>query len=310
VALTTGVVAQSEQSSPVAPDPAGPAAVDFPRSLDAARELYASADYGKALETLNRLAGLDPSPQDRQSIDLYRTFCFVALGRTGEAEDAITAMLKRDPLYRPDESETPPRVRPMFSDRRRLLLPAIVQSKYAQAKSAFDRGEYKTASEGFREMLITLSDSDIADPASRPPLSDLRVLATGFHDLALKSMTPQPAPPADTTTRLAAVPGVSAPPTPRIYDSNDADVVAPITVNQDIPPFSRPSPAQRTGELYVVIDETGKVESAIISEGLDRAYDRTLLAAAETWTYQPATRNGTAVKYRKRIQLTLSRPTN
>jgi hypothetical protein len=46
------------------------------------------------------------------------------------------------------------------------------------------------------------------------------------------------------------------------------------------------------------------------TEPLDRAYDRMILEAAKTWTYRPATRNGVAVKYRKRIQLALPRQTN
>ena len=52
--------------------------------------------------------------------------------------------------------------------------------------------------------------------------------------------------------------------------------------------------------LFIVIDENGGVESAIITEPLDRMYDAMLLAATKTWTYRPATLNGVAVKYRKR----------
>jgi hypothetical protein len=52
------------------------------------------------------------------------------------------------------------------------------------------------------------------------------------------------------------------------------------------------------------------VESAIITEPLDRGYDRIVRDAAKTWRYQPATRNGIAVKYRNGIQLTLPRQTN
>src|SRR5262245_35269363 len=135
--LTTALLAQSEQSAPaVSESTAGQLTPipDLQNSLAAARELYNSADYGAALVTLDRLVAANPSPQDRQTIDLYRMFCFVALGRTREAEEAITAMINRDPLYRPADSETPPRLRPMFSDKRRLLLPSIIQSKYKHAK--------------------------------------------------------------------------------------------------------------------------------------------------------------------------------
>jgi len=115
--LASGILAQSEQTAP-APQPSTerPAAtLDFQGSLAAARDLYASADYLAALDMLDRLVAAQPSPEDHQSIDLYRTFCFVALGRTREADETITAMISRDPLYHPADSEIPPRLRPMFS---------------------------------------------------------------------------------------------------------------------------------------------------------------------------------------------------
>ncbi|HEY1308215.1 MAG TPA: energy transducer TonB [Vicinamibacterales bacterium] len=307
-ALTSGMRAQSEQAAPTALE--SPAAtLDLQGSLAAARQLYASADYRRALEALDRLTTANPSPRDRQSIDLYRTFCFVALGKTGEADEAITAMIARDPLYRPADSEIPPRLRAMFSDKRKSVLPAIIQSRYERAKAAFDQKDYKTAASGFTELLTALSDPDIAGPASRSPLSDLRVLAAAFNDLAAQATTPQPqsqgpaSPP-----REASIANTAR--MPRIYDSNDADVVAPVTVRQDIPRVPITIPTGKTGVLFIVIGETGSVESAIITEPLDKAYDRMLLAAAKVWSYQPATRNGAAVKYRKRIQLTLPRQTN
>jgi len=135
--LASGILAQSEQTAP-APQPSTerPAAtLDFQGSLAAARDLYASADYLAALDMLDRLVAAQPSPEDHQSIDLYRTFCFVALGRTREADETITAMISRDPLYHPADSEIPPRLRPMFSDKRKLVLPSIIQANYVRAKS-------------------------------------------------------------------------------------------------------------------------------------------------------------------------------
>src|SRR5262249_47818624 len=126
-ALTADMRAQSDQAAPATRESS---TLDLQGSLAAARQLYASADYRSALETLDRLATANPSPQDRQSIDLYRTFCFVALGKTGEADEAITAMITRDPLYRPTDSEIPPRLRTMFSDKRKSVLPSIIQSRY------------------------------------------------------------------------------------------------------------------------------------------------------------------------------------
>ena len=145
VVLTSAVLAQSEAAS----------------SLDAARELYASADYRGALAMLDRLAAADPLQQD-PSIDLYRVFCLIALDKIGDADQAIVAMITRDPLYRPADAEVPP-----------------------------------------------VPSSPAATAASR----------------------------------------VDAPKPVRIFDSNDRDVVPPVTVKQDISRVQRPVLVERTGVL-------------------------------------------------------------
>jgi hypothetical protein len=132
VVLTSGVLAQSEPAS----------------SLDAARELYASADYRGALEILDRLSAADSTRPDRPTIDLYRAFCLIALKRAGEADEAIVAMITRDPLYRPADAEVPPRLRPMFSDKRRVVLPGVIQTRYERAKTAYEKSDYKAAADG------------------------------------------------------------------------------------------------------------------------------------------------------------------
>jgi TonB family protein len=284
-------------------------------SLPAARERYASADYHGALEMLEQLAAANPSVHDRQSIDLYRTFCLIALERLAEANDAIAVMIARDPLYRPADAEVPPRLRPMFSDQRRAALPAIIQSRYERAKVAFDASDFKTAVDGFTLVLLALADPDIAREASRAPLADLRVLAVGFKDLAVRAMivpAAPVAPPAPAVVSSAPAPVLEAAriETPTIHDSDDAAVVAPVTIAQDMPRLHRPTTTDKTGVLVVVINEAGRVESAVITQPLDSYYDALLLQAAKTWRYQPARRNGVPVKYRKRIQLTLPRQPN
>ncbi len=291
-------------------------------SLAAARELYGAADYRGALDMLDGLAAANPAMPDRQSIDLYRTFCLVALDRTQEAEQTIAVMIARDPQFRPSEGEIPPRLRPLFNEKRKAILPAIIQSRYEQAKESFDRSDFKTAAEGFIEVLLLMSDSEIASQAKQPPLSSLRVLAIGFKDLALRAMAPQPTvapvplapgalaqtpPAAESKAETPDPPKVAAPASPRIYGSEDADVVAPVIVQQDMPQFHRPITRDRIGVLVVIIDESGRVETATIPQPLDSFYDSMLLQSTKTWRYQPATRDGVAVKYRKLIQLTLPR---
>jgi TonB family protein len=55
----------------------------------------------------------------------------------------------------------------------------------------------------------------------------------------------------------------------------------------------------------VVIDESGAVESAVMTASVTQAYDTMVLAAAKAWRYRPATANGAPVKFRKTVQITI-----
>jgi TonB family protein len=63
------------------------------------------------------------------------------------------------------------------------------------------------------------------------------------------------------------------------------------------------------GIVEVVIDERGGVESAGMVAPVTTAYDKMVLTAASRWQFQPATLNGTPVKFRKRIQIFIAPPT-
>ena len=292
-------------------------------SIASARQLYASAEYNGALTMLDNLLRANPTVQDRQLIDLYRTFCLVALGGVDEAKTAVDAMITRDPLYRPNNDEVPPRLQTLFRDARKRLLPTIIQQRYVAAKAAFDRNEYKAAAEGFNQVLTALSDPDLGPAASQPPLGDLKVLASGFNDLAVRALTPppSPAPPTSTPTpaATAAAAPVSAPAAPaatpaasaarsapEIFTSETRDIVEPVVVRQEMPPYPGRVTNEMSGIVEVLIDETGKVESAVMLQSVDPRYNRLVLAAARSWLYRPARRDGAPVKYKKRIQIAIA----
>jgi TonB family protein len=273
-------------------------------SLVAARQLYASAEYENALALLDRLSSEGDSHEDRQSIELYRTLCLMAVGRRAEADRVIEAMLASDPLYRPGD-ELSPRVRSAFADVKTRVLPAIVQLRYGQAKAAFDDQEFEAAASGFRQVVAVLDDPDLATAAAQPPLADLRTLAAGFRDLSVSAIPPSP--PAVPAAPVDPVP----PPLPRlaVYTSGEPDVVAPRALRQDVPqyPGTVPAGGVTEGVVEVLINESGLVESAsMVAPLAHAAYNRMVLAAAEGWLYHPATVGGVPVKFRKRIQLNIA----
>ena len=286
-------------------------------SLATARDLYTAAAYDDALAMLNGLHVSDHGSDDGRAIDQYRALCLLALGRTDEATSAIQAIVTEVPSYHLTEADVSPRVRAAFRDVRRLMLPGIIQQRYADAKVAFDRKNLAAASEGFKLVLELLSDSDLGSAANQPPLSLLRPLASGFRDLTAAAVRSSvaPSPPLLIARRSVPPPvAVSAPaPTPsprpaapRIYGWEDANVVGPIVLRQTMPVLGDVF-AQRQGTVEVIINEAGLVETAMMTSQVNAVYDGLVLAAARSWRYKPATIDGVAVKFRHTIQLDLKR---
>jgi TonB family protein len=282
---------------------AGLAAQD---SLSAARDLYAGAAYEDALLVLNRLRAAGPKSDEVGAIEQYRAFCYLALGRAVDAEQAIEALVQAQPLYQPSVNDLSPRLRTAFSDVRKRLLPAIVHQKYGAAKAAYDRKEWADAEIKFKQVLEVLNDPDVAPAVSRPPLSDMKTLATGFYDLSVVAAAPPPPPPPPPVEPPPPPPVVAGP--PRIYALGDPGVVPPVPLRQYLPPFplaAPGAPSPRQGSLEVVINESGAVESAVMKVPLNATYDRQALQAARTWQYKPAMLNGAPVKFRKVVQVSV-----
>jgi tetratricopeptide (TPR) repeat protein len=274
--------------------------------LSAARDLYASARYDEALAVLN---GLQPTTDgggsDRKSIEQYRSLCLLALGRGTEAESAIAAVVTADPLFMPGEAEASPRVRAAFSDVRQKLLPEIASLRYAAAKAAYDRKEYASAGEQFRELVTLLNDPQMGNR-----LSDLRTLATGFVDLSTAAATPPPEPKRAEAPAPPPAPVERAEPKPpHVWTGDEPGVVPPVALRQDVPrvPTAIASQARERGLLEVVIDEQGRVTGLTVRLSIHPMYDSLLIGAAREWRYRPATVSGTPVKFRKMIQVSVER---
>jgi len=274
--------------------------------VGAARDLYASARYDEALAVLNELRPADGATAvvDRKSIEQYRSLCLLALGRGTEAESAIAAVVTADPTYQPGEAEASPRVRAAFSDVRRRLLPEIVNTRYTEAKASFDRKDHTLAMQQFRQTITLLDDPDMGGK-----FTDLRTLAAGFLDLAIAAMAPPPAPPKPQAAAPPPTPVVPQPDPNRIYTMVDAEVTAPVIIRQEMPRLTPTMKIQARdrGVIEVIVDELGRVAFAAIRQSVQPLYDAELLSAARDWRYQPATFAGKPVRYRKMIQINVSR---
>jgi protein TonB len=275
-----------------------------PDSLAVARELYRAAEYETALGMLDRLRGEATAGEVLAPIEQYRAFCLLALGRPSDAEQAMAAVVRADPSFTLSGTALSPRLRTAFQEVRSHTLPQVIQQQYDMAKSAFDRREFAPAAVGFAGVLRLLADPDLTSQATTSPLADIRKLASGFRDLSLAASVPPPAAPAAEPPSVAAAP---MPEVPAIFSTENDDVVPPVALSQTLPAFQMQPAAALQGVLEVVIDERGLVQSAIMRMPVNPRYDRLVLDAVRGWRYQPATRQGTPVKYRKLVQIVVTR---
>ena len=88
-----------------------------------------------------------------------------------------------------------------------------------------------------------------------------------------------------------------------IFDASSTNVTPPTALKRYIPawPGRAAGNAWRgnyKGALQIVVGETGAVIESSLAEPVHPIYDATLLSAARTWRFTPATENGRPVKYR------------
>jgi TonB family protein len=298
-------------------------------TLARAKDFYASAAYEEALQVLGHVSA-PASPADADEVAAYQVFCLVALGRTDQAKQVIESLVRIDPTYHPSEAQASPRVRTLFDETRRPLLPQIARQSYATAKADFDRKDMPGATVEF-DRAIALLDELVA--SNDPGAADLRVLAAGFRDLCKNTPPPAPAPAvvspataaegpsqppladkdkADPPTAASVSQPAPATPDPNtVYGAQQPEVKPPVAISRDLPAW-RPAnaiEAKQTlvGVVEVVVAENGNVLSASMLKSVLPRYDPLLLQAATSWKFQPATKDGVSVKYRLAMSIQLLR---
>ena len=282
--------------------------------LARAKDLYLSAAYDEALAVLEQLKA-QPSPAATTEVEQYRVFCLLALERSDEARKAIEDIVTADPFYHPSEAQTSPRIRAVFQDTRKALLPGLVQRRYADAKASFEKKDPKALTQ-FDQVLALLDDPDLK---SASQFADLRTVVTGFRDLsrAMANGLPPPvaanpvdppAPPQRTGAANAQTAAAVETATDRPPDVSPG-FTPPVVISQPIPRWAPPSSVDRRssfkGLIEVTIDENGNVTSAILQQSVHPLYDERLLAMARTWKYKPAVRNGVPMPSVKVVEIRL-----
>lgn len=267
-------------------------------SLQAAKDLYASAAYEDALSVLAPLQRADAPAEVQQ----YRAFCLIALGRLREAEHAIESVVAANPQYAPTAMDVSPRIQEAFARTRKQLLPEIARQLYGDAKRALDKKDRDAAITGFGAVVALI---DGADPEARESMDELRFLSAGFLDLSRALRVPQ----ADSATEAPASAPIPAPAAGAPVAANPPlDIAPPVAIRQVMPPWI-PSEAARqavfVGAIRVSISAAGRVEAVEIVRPSHPAYDRLLLQAAKSWEYQPARRNGVAVSSEQVVEVQL-----
>lgn len=296
-----------------------PAVAAAQDSLQAAQTLYASAAYAEALAVLDRLQQQTLPPSATRDVQQNRALCLLALGRTGDAEAAITAVVTADPEYRPSDANESPRVLSAFKDVRSRLLPGLIAARYSEARAAYDHKEWSDAEKGFG-LVVTLSGDPDLNDADVKAAQDYKVLADGFEKLAAAAVAaaqapapvPVPAPVQAAPAAVAAAMDVPAPAPPAaplvnynaVFDASAPGVSTPVTVRQDLPrwvPDGRPMP--KIGLVEIIVGVDGAVERAVVTQTMTPTFDRQIVEAARNWRYQPAQLDGHAVRFRKTIRI-------
>lgn len=266
------------------------------QTLQYVKDLYAQAAYEDALGALSTLPATEPSTE----VARYRAACLLALGRTEDAQKTVEDVVAAHPEYSPDPGDTSPRVVELFRAARLVRVPQTVRAMYLEAKGAVQREEFDRAVERLEGLIRLVDDPVFAEDET---IADLKMLAGGFLDLlrlkraeaAEKAKAAEKAEPSE----KAEAPGTEVKP----------PVITPAAaIDQQLPGWVPPAGLGQwefSGAVRVTIGPDGSVVDARIEKPVHPTYDQRLLAAARSWRYQPARRDGVPIPSELTVQVLL-----
>lgn len=288
------------------------AAQDDP--LGTARDLYASAAYEEALAELTRTGGSALTPTAARDVDVYRAFCLVALSRGTEAETIAESLIRHDPLFTLDGyRDASPRIASLFASVRTRVLPEVIWDEYRSARTlAATRAP--DASPRLRHVRQLLDEAQKIGAWDKT-LAELQMLVDGFLDLSREAepaAAPAPLKKTTATDEPAPEPVVS-PAASAVAKTGDAGVISPVVIFQSVPQappalFDLIKLLHRTGTIDIVIDERGAVADVTVKQSVNAAYDALLVAAARTWRYHPARKDGVPIRFVKTVSINVQAP--
>jgi hypothetical protein len=204
-------------------------------TLVKAKALYAEASYDEALVALKGNDGAEAYQ--------YRALCFLALGKTQDAERAIESLINVAPTFAVSDADLPPRLVTLFAQTRKRVMPGVVKRLFTEARADFQARNMTTARDKFEKVLTLTKDPAMADSADAV---DLQLLVASYIDI-VKNSAPAPVPAANPVrTGTLTAPSVT-PPAAASTSAVNTSVVA--TTSPVTAPAVTPSPASGASAL-------------------------------------------------------------
>ena len=194
-----------------------------------AKALYAEASYDEALSVLKG--------NDAAEAYQYRALCFIALGKTQDAEHAIESLVNVSPTFAVSEADLSPRLVNLFTQTRRRVMPGVVKRLFTEARADFQARNFPSARDKFEKVLTLTHDPAMADSADAV---DLQLLVASYIDI-VKSSAPGPVL-ASNTVRTGTFGAPSLPATPAASTASAPAASAPVAAPA-APPAVQPAPA-------------------------------------------------------------------
>ena len=206
-------------------------------TLDDAKKLYAAASFESALVVLEEVNRGDDATQ--RDVLEYRALCLIALGRVGEAQAAVDALVAKSPAFLPTGDDISPRFVALLNDSRSRLLPDITKRLFNTAREQFRARNNSVAREQFEEVVRFADDEAWAGSSEAV---DFRTLASGFLELMDASVKSNDATPPVGTAAVAAAAEPSGGSTPAVLTRQRTELQPPVQIAQVLPKW-RPTDA-------------------------------------------------------------------